>query len=764
MKYFETIFNGLRQTFTIRGRATRAEYWPFILTFWAMFAFWILAIYDELWWLAWPTGLAALVMFFSSFPLTVRRLHDANRSGWWMLLLNSGLGIAVLFIFALFESDGDDNRYGAPLHYRPRAEQKPVSPLNRVYKALTLPFFRFVKRHSRSVSRRIRHWRYNRLAHSTLEPLAFTSDTSSADTATILIHGTFARNAIWTEPDEVIASALRQMARRPKLFRFIWSGGNSHLARIRAAMDLRREIASIAQDGFTGIHLVGHSHGGTVALLANNDPSVSKYIKSATYLGTPFTISQPRSLDLLSRNISSTFSWLLIIFSVIGVIVLFGITTSFFSPALDRIWAIPGIMLFVITLLMVLAFALIKRPELRRDMEAGLKRYFRARQRLIAGRLRQAPSHFPAFVVSVSRDEARVWLRLVTMLSELPWLFISVAQRSLAAIFLTAIAAFFFSAGATGYFGWPDDAMFYTSGVLVGGAAALALSLTFAPLVFALYLWAVRGTRFGVGSDGVIEGLASRVSVTSLPPPPLAHGSRVLAFPEARLIGGLRHSSFYSDPALASQIADWIDGFGSVDDRLPETDGPTDAPPPKNRSRLAGIVFPALGAIAMIAAYSISIVQVLARPEVPQLITDPSPDGLRELEWAIASKESFELPGANQPYLDYLDLSEVKSLECELQGMFTMPNWATSVEVQQVRMEKSTEDAAGSEPENHAIIDGTYFRISDRKSLWFVDSKAGRKVAFDKSFVVDGNFLIYTFQNSAAKSGPLLTDVSYRCA
>jgi uncharacterized membrane protein YhaH (DUF805 family) len=55
-------------------------------------------------------GLAILI---PSLAVSVRRLHDIDRSGWWILIaLVPLIGGIVLVVFALLEGTAGDNRYG----------------------------------------------------------------------------------------------------------------------------------------------------------------------------------------------------------------------------------------------------------------------------------------------------------------------------------------------------------------------------------------------------------------------------------------------------------------------------------------------------------------------------------------------------------------------------------------------------------------------------------------------------------------------------
>lgn len=111
---------------TFSGRATRSEFWyfglfNFIMAFGLIIAGILLgAIFgsDE----GAVSGLAicnclymiyVLAAFIPYISVTVRRLHDTNRSGWnyWWILLPL-VGYFVLLVFLLQGSDPEDNKYG----------------------------------------------------------------------------------------------------------------------------------------------------------------------------------------------------------------------------------------------------------------------------------------------------------------------------------------------------------------------------------------------------------------------------------------------------------------------------------------------------------------------------------------------------------------------------------------------------------------------------------------------------------------------------
>jgi uncharacterized membrane protein YhaH (DUF805 family) len=59
------------------------------------------------------SGLYALAMIVPSIAVTVRRLHDTDRSGWWYLLVLVPLiGGLVILVFMLLDSTPGSNRFG----------------------------------------------------------------------------------------------------------------------------------------------------------------------------------------------------------------------------------------------------------------------------------------------------------------------------------------------------------------------------------------------------------------------------------------------------------------------------------------------------------------------------------------------------------------------------------------------------------------------------------------------------------------------------
>lgn len=100
------------------GRARRKEYWFFIL--FNVLISMALGIIDRLTGNIDPaTGLGVLSSLYPlgvmipGIAVSVRRLHDTGRSGWWLLInFVPVLGAIVFFFFMVIDSNPERNEYG----------------------------------------------------------------------------------------------------------------------------------------------------------------------------------------------------------------------------------------------------------------------------------------------------------------------------------------------------------------------------------------------------------------------------------------------------------------------------------------------------------------------------------------------------------------------------------------------------------------------------------------------------------------------------
>ena len=106
----------LKQYADFDGRARRSEYWYFVL--FNLIVAIVLAVFDVI--IAKMTGITVnilgtlygLAVLIPSVAVSVRRLHDTNRSGWWVLLALVPLVGLVLIVFLVQDSEPAPNRFG----------------------------------------------------------------------------------------------------------------------------------------------------------------------------------------------------------------------------------------------------------------------------------------------------------------------------------------------------------------------------------------------------------------------------------------------------------------------------------------------------------------------------------------------------------------------------------------------------------------------------------------------------------------------------
>jgi uncharacterized membrane protein YhaH (DUF805 family) len=114
MTFGEAVKSGFDHYTKFDGRAGRPAFW-----WWFLFGILVsigASIIDAIigtWGVV--SGLAALALLLPNLSVAIRRLHDTDHTGWWVLIgLIPIIGFIVLLIFYLREGDAGENRYGPP--------------------------------------------------------------------------------------------------------------------------------------------------------------------------------------------------------------------------------------------------------------------------------------------------------------------------------------------------------------------------------------------------------------------------------------------------------------------------------------------------------------------------------------------------------------------------------------------------------------------------------------------------------------------------
>lgn len=118
MSFTEAVRSVLTQYATFTGRARRSEFWWFALFYFLVMV--VASILDGLLGLSYGGGyfgvfytLAWLALLLPNIAVTVRRLHDTGRSGWWWLIwLVPLVGWIILIVFCVEDSKPGANQYG----------------------------------------------------------------------------------------------------------------------------------------------------------------------------------------------------------------------------------------------------------------------------------------------------------------------------------------------------------------------------------------------------------------------------------------------------------------------------------------------------------------------------------------------------------------------------------------------------------------------------------------------------------------------------
>ena len=131
----ELAFVPYKKYFDFSGRARRKEYFLFnifavIILVISFFIDILIGTYDEE--LGWGlfSGIYLIFFFIPALAVSIRRLHDWDKSGWFLLLnLIPFVGQLIVFVFMCIPGNVGANRFGpgpkAPSDYEPKL--KPLS-------------------------------------------------------------------------------------------------------------------------------------------------------------------------------------------------------------------------------------------------------------------------------------------------------------------------------------------------------------------------------------------------------------------------------------------------------------------------------------------------------------------------------------------------------------------------------------------------------------------------------------------------------------
>ena len=114
MQFQDAIRSGFRNYVGFSGRAPRSEFW-----YWQLFVTLVLVAASILDSGFLPgsdvspiSAVASLALLLPNIAMAIRRLHDIDRTGWWVLLALTLIGAILLIVWACFKGTDGPNRFG----------------------------------------------------------------------------------------------------------------------------------------------------------------------------------------------------------------------------------------------------------------------------------------------------------------------------------------------------------------------------------------------------------------------------------------------------------------------------------------------------------------------------------------------------------------------------------------------------------------------------------------------------------------------------
>jgi uncharacterized membrane protein YhaH (DUF805 family) len=114
MNFTQAISSGFQNYVGFSARAARSEYW-----FWTLFTVLVsiaatlidLALFRSFDFSPLST-IVSLGLLLPSLAVGVRRLHDLDRTGWWLLLIITVIGSILLLVWFCMRGTAGPNRFG----------------------------------------------------------------------------------------------------------------------------------------------------------------------------------------------------------------------------------------------------------------------------------------------------------------------------------------------------------------------------------------------------------------------------------------------------------------------------------------------------------------------------------------------------------------------------------------------------------------------------------------------------------------------------
>ncbi|MCP1846754.1 MULTISPECIES: esterase/lipase family protein [unclassified Bradyrhizobium] len=158
----------------------------------------------------------------------------------------------------------------------------------------------------------------------------------------ILVHGTFAKRALWPILQQGLTEAANSVGEDAKVKEVTWSGRNSAQHRAKAASKLARAVQEIRVDQPNErIIVIAHSHGGSAAAyFLKSHAALGRCLSGCAFLSVPFVAIRLRSSR---RRILLLLSYFIIVPLWVAAEAMKDLRTSIFQ------WIFTTVLFFVVT-------------------------------------------------------------------------------------------------------------------------------------------------------------------------------------------------------------------------------------------------------------------------------------------------------------------------------------------------------------------------------------------------------------------------------
>ena len=120
MNFLQSVSACFNKYLTFNGRATRSEFWWFYLfstlMSWTASTVWELTLGMGL---ELGSTIASTILQIAFLlpwlAVASRRMHDIDRSGWWILIMFTGIGIILLIYWWAKKGNFRENTFGSPV-------------------------------------------------------------------------------------------------------------------------------------------------------------------------------------------------------------------------------------------------------------------------------------------------------------------------------------------------------------------------------------------------------------------------------------------------------------------------------------------------------------------------------------------------------------------------------------------------------------------------------------------------------------------------